>query len=726
MVLHLTSPSDGARIERGIYMWESEGLRMSPLLDQPEGLRSGDLVIAVEGHSVEFWAEALFAFDEQAPRWAIGQTLTYTIMRDERRIELPVTLGRYPLSAILKQEWGAILSEMLMLLVAGFVFVKRPADRAARALFLASAGIMSASTWSFGLQVGDLVGRVGFWLYLLTTLAGYALLWIAALHFALVFPQPHPLISKRRWIIPALYVAPYVTLIAFMLNHRLTGASTFAWLGKANGGIGLIQLVYMLLAVAAIFSGYRATRDPAGRLKVRWIAFAFILVGSLSIAFGTLPEMAIGYPLLSWNVLALLGLLVPATVAIAILRHQLFDINLIISHALVYAGLTSMVVALYVLAVGYFGSLFRIDQSLFLSLAMTGVIAVIFQPLRERLQRTVNRLIYGERDDPYSVLSRLSHGLKDAMSPQDVMPMIVSTVAEALKLRYVSISLKDQMELKVASSFGLPVEDVLELPLVYQGKTIGALNVAPRGPGETFTREERRLLENIAHQAGVAAYTVRLTADLQRSRERLVTAREEERRRLRRDLHDKLGPELASMGLKLDAIRSQIRTDPNRAETSLGELKGQTRSAISGIRDLIQNLRPPALDELGLVSAVREGAVSQDAGGGLRILVETSDSLPPLPAAVEVAAYRIALEAVTNVARHAHARRCVIRFDLKDALELEVVDDGVGLPEQVLQGKGLTSMQERASELGGSCLIEALPGRGTRLRARLPLLSGVG
>ncbi len=223
---------------------------------------------------------------------------------------------------------------------------------------------------------------------------------------------------------------------------------------------------------------------------------------------------------------------------------------------------------------------------------------------------------------------------------------------------------------------------------------------------------------------GVAAHAVRLTADLQRSRERLVTAREEERRRLRRDLHDGLGPTLAGFTLTVGAVRNLLPRDPALADTLLTELGTAIEGAVGDIRRLVSNLRPHALDELGLSGALRARAAQYSVPpgtAGLTVCVEAPEALPPLPAAVEVAAYRIAEEALTNVARHARAQRCVMRLTLADDLCLAVTDDGSGLPAEHRAGVGLRSMRERATELGGTCVIAALPAGGTRLLARLPL-----
>jgi signal transduction histidine kinase len=435
------------------------------------------------------------------------------------------------------------------------------------------------------------------------------------------------------------------------------------------------------------------------------------------------------------NVIVNLGmsismLLIPVSIGVAILRYRLWDIDLIINRSLVYSTLTASVMSLYVLIVGYLGTRFQTGSDLIISLVATGVVAVMFQPLRERLQRGVNRLMYGERDEPYRVISRLGQRLEATLAPDAVLPTIVETVKEALKLPYAAITLKeDHEDFRIAAEMGRAVTDPLTLPLVYHGNTVGQLILGPRARGETFSPADHHLLADLAHQAGVAvhairlqAQTVRLAADLQRSREHLVTAREEERRRLRRDLHDGVGPTLASLAQRLDAARLLVPHDPDSAVALLGDLKGQVRATIADIRRLVYALRPPILDEFGLVSAIREHAMTYNQSDDLRILVEAPDDLPPLPAAVEVAAYRIALEALTNVARHAQARTCHIRLEhrTRGTFCLEITDDGQGLPDDYRAGVGLTAMRERAAELGGRCTVEPRQPYGTRVSVHLP------
>lgn len=415
---------------------------------------------------------------------------------------------------------------------------------------------------------------------------------------------------------------------------------------------------------------------------------------------------------------------------VAILRYRLWDIHIFINRTLVYGSLTAVVIGIYITIVGSLGMLLQTGGSLPISLLGTGIIAVLFQPLRERLQRSVNRLMYGERDDPYAVLGRLSENLEVVAASQSVLPTIVETVAEALKLPYVAISLKEGNQFAIAAEYNRsPVtiswdkDGMKILPLIYQLETIGQLLFVPRASGETFSHTDHRLLETIARQAGVAAYNVRLTQDLQRSRERLVTTREEERRRLRRDLHDGLGPVLAAMSFKLDAIHNLADRDAGTVKKLVTELKMQMQEALGDIRRIAYDLRPPALDELGLVGALKAHITSHNQVQGLQITLEAPENPPPLPAAIEVAAYRIALEAMTNVSRHAGARHCCVRLSLPNDLCLEVTDDGRGMAGSVRAGVGLTSMRERAEELGGMCVAETLPQGGTGVKARLPLSS---
>ena len=337
--------------------------------------------------------------------------------------------------------------------------------------------------------------------------------------------------------------------------------------------------------------------------------------------------------------------------------------------------------------------------------------------------------IYGERDDPVTVLSRLGKQLELAIPQHSVLPELVETVAETLKLPYVGISLETNGELVTAAEYGRRSQSQVALPLVFQGEDIGKLTVAQRSSGEPFNPSEMALLENIARQAGAAAQSVQLTADLRRSRQRLVTAREEERRRLRRDLHDGLGPALAAHQLKIGSARALLDRDPEKVQQILDGLEHDVGETLSQIRHLVYGLRPPELDQLGLLAAVeqsinrhRTASEHTKQEGKVRIDVTLPDELPLLPAAVEVAAYRIVQEGLNNVLQHAKASQCQINFRLENGfLYVEIADNGVGLSKDRPAGVGLTSMRERTEELGGVIDISGKIGRGTQVMARLPV-----
>jgi len=337
--------------------------------------------------------------------------------------------------------------------------------------------------------------------------------------------------------------------------------------------------------------------------------------------------------------------------------------------------------------------------------------------------------MYGERDNPYAALSWLGQRLESTLAPEAVLPIIVETVAQTLKLPYAAISLSMPSDASVSdehypivATYGSPVADALSIPLVYQGETIGALIVGSRA-GETFSTADRHLLDDLARQAGVAVHAVRLTRDLQRSRQRLVTTREEERRRLRRDLHDGLGSQLAALHLRADTLRTLIPDEATAARELVSELRDEIHDAIGDIRRLVYELRPPALDELGLIGAMRALAAQSTSHNGLQVTIDAKEPLPQLPAAVEVAAYRITQEALANVVHHSNARNCVVRLKFAEDLSMEIEDNGVGLPAISQAGVGLRSMRERAAELGGTCIVENSLNSGVRVVVRLPLPS---
>jgi two-component system NarL family sensor kinase len=342
----------------------------------------------------------------------------------------------------------------------------------------------------------------------------------------------------------------------------------------------------------------------------------------------------------------------------------------------------------------------------------TVLIALAFHPARQRLQRVVDRAFYGARDDPVRAVSAVGERLAG-----DDLGGVLDGIREALRLPFAALR-TDAGELAAS---GTPPETVHTVALTYRGERVGDLLVGVRVGERRLSGADRAVLDLLATPLAVALHATRLSDELQVSRERLVTATEEERRRLHRELHDSLGPTLTGAAFKADAAGNLAATDPARAAQLSMELGTQIRGAIDDVRRLVYGLRPPALDELGLVGAVRRQA--EQLTGDVAIAVDAVEALPPLPAAVEVAAYRIATEALTNVVRHSRARRAVVslRAD-RAALRVSVTDDGTPNGPWRL-GVGLRSIAERTAELGGACEAGPTPDGG-RVAAVLPL--GVG
>jgi signal transduction histidine kinase len=549
--------------------------------------------------------------------------------------------------------------------------------------------------------------------------------WLLIVTFLLLlFPDgrlPSPHWRVAAWAAVGLLVL--WTLVALVAPRQLDDRFSFVRTGigdETAPGLAdatmLLSLVVMAVCASALIWRYRqATGDQ--RQQMKWLAYG-VAIPILAVGFA----LATNNPNLPWE--QSIGVL-PICVGVAVLRYRLYDIDIIISRTLVYGALSSTVVFLYVAITSALSVILEARGGVLQAVVATGTIAILFQPLRQLLQRFVNQTVYGRRDEPYVIISQLGKHLEGTLTPEALLRTIVVTIQDTLKLPYAAIIVEQSEGSVSLAASGSPTGRAVSLPMVYQQETVGTLAVAPRAGEATLTPADRSLLIELARHAGAAVYAARLTTDLQRARERLVTAREEERRRLRRDLHDGLGPQLGSQTLTLTAVRKLLRRDPDAAEALLDSAMQHSEDAIRDIRRLIYDLRPPALDDLGLVGSLQHVA-GHNSQHGLLVSVDAAPIACPLPAAVEVACYRIVQEALTNVIRHARANRCRVSLQIDEGLDLEVRDDGVGLPADVHAGVGIVSMRERAAELGGWCTIELAPAGGTILRAHLPLFEDAG
>jgi two-component system NarL family sensor kinase len=471
----------------------------------------------------------------------------------------------------------------------------------------------------------------------------------------------------------------------------------------------LLGVVAIVASLASLAKRYRRATG-AQRQQLKWVLLGALAHVVLGLA-GFFTPAPLG-PLVAG--IAVVPL--PVTMAIAVIQHRLWDIDVILSRSLVFGTLTVGVLAVYGITVVVVGGL--LGASTGAPLVATALVAVAIDPAHRRVRGLVNRLVYGDRDDPVSALRHLGARLGAAGNLGDVLTDVTQAISRRLRVPYVAVE-----EAGVPTGvWGEPVPALERVPLSHRGTDVGTL-VVGTAAGDRLRSADRRALLELAPHVAVVAHASSLARDLKRSHERLFAARDDERRRLRRELHDGLGPTLAALALEIDRGRLLVRSDPDGADRLLDRLSSQVRDAVAGVRAIVDDLHPPPLDDLGLISAVED--LAGRFSGKLTVTVE-AEALPPLPAAVELAAYRIAAEAITNAARHSCASRCGVTLAAGRELELRVVDDGRGLPCDISDGMGLRSMRQRAADLGGCCTVARRPGGGTQVAARLPLKQRAG
>ncbi|WP_433056985.1 sensor histidine kinase [Dactylosporangium sp. CS-033363] len=560
-------------------------------------------------------------------------------------------------------------------------------------------------------------------------------LWVPAnLGIALVpayFPDQRP----PRWAVGVLCglagIAAVTSALRPGVNDQVRPQAPANPLGvEAMSGVAPVAAVAFTVAAALVFvagaavvAGKTRAESSTVRAQARWLGYscgivALVILARLAVGLADArPDDVWPDADAPWDVAGGLAIaLVPAGIGVAVLRHRLFDIDVLISRTAAFAVLSGLVALAYLLVVGVLGA-----SSVLAAVAG----AIVFGGLRQVVQRRVNLLVYGERDDPYTVLARLGERLAAVPDPGAILATSTATVREALRLTYVGIEVAGGPLYELGTR---PAEaghnqssesgqsGLVVLPLVAGGEPVGALRLGARAGEAALGARDLRLLGDLARHIGVAVQAVRFSAALQRSREQLVIAREEERRRLRRDLHDGLGPTLAGLTMRAEAAQE---VGPGESRQLLEEIVRDAQTAVADVRRLVDGLRPPALDTLGLVGALRAHLATQPAGGS-RVSLDAPAAIDGLPAATEVAAYRIAIEALANARRHAGARTVHLGLVLEDErLRVLVADDGRGTATAREGGVGMDSMRERAAELGGELVVESTD-EGTRVRAWLP------
>ncbi len=476
------------------------------------------------------------------------------------------------------------------------------------------------------------------------------------------------------------------------------------WQGITDALAGLMLLLATAsigLAVACLVQRYR-TGGALTRQQTMVFGLAFIppvaaLAASASDSAGP------------W-LFAIATIPLPAAIGVACLQNRLYDLDVVLNQSLTYGALWLVIAAMYALTVGGVGAMLQQRGADWLPWVAAGVVAVSFAPVRDALQRGANKLTYGSWSQPGEVLAATGRRLSDATDVPGLLHTLTGELGDGLGLGYVEIVDGSGASLARHGETGV---GVAQLPLQAYGAPVGTL----RWSGRPLRESQRRLLTDVAAQLGAVVHAAALLQVIRASQERLVLGREEERKRLRRDLHDGLGPALAGLTLRVDTLRNR----PGGAtDADLLDLRAGIKSTVLDVRRIVEGLRPPSLDELGLAEALAQAAsrLAGEGGPEIRLGVEVGE----LPAAVEVAAYRIAQEALTNAARHAGARNVALTMFAEGGdVVLRISDDGCGVLRHREDGVGLSSMRERAQEIGGELCVSAVPGEGTTVTARLPL-----
>ena len=712
-VVRLDTPADPGQPQLGWSTWQAEGVVVDVLAGSPSTeLQSGDVVTAIAGHR-------LTEPPGDVPQPSLGQALPYEV----NGLVQTIPMQRPNPAVMIKAGWGNLIFVLALAGLAIALYWRRPDEPATAALLVGAAGLFG-STLAVVAGLPTLALATGgplLWLFHVSTFGVYAVGWGGMVAMAFLLVPEHPWLRRRPGAVLTLaYAGPVGVLVLWAVMVMIAVTGTLDRLALLYLGLTPVIIATEVIGVVAgLVVAYRSSHDEVMRARLRWLAISGAIAIGLGLAGWLLPELITGQPLLPSGALGLAGLPFVVGLAVALRRHQLFDIERLVNRSLVYGLVIAILVASYVVLVALLTAVLQISDTVAAAVVAV-VVAFALAPLRGAAQRTLNRLMYGNRDDPARVLHDLGARLQSVLLPADVLPAAVDVIAESLRVPFVAVDLADGTgDFRPAAEHGRPVAVGHSAPLILHGETVGRLRVSGRGRDDPLDETDLALIESLAQQIAPAVQAVRLHEDLVRSRAAVVASREDERLRLRRDLHDGLGPSLAAIRLKTGlAARGVAEGTPTR--TLLDEIGTEVASSIADVRRVVDALRPPALDELGLVGAVRARASSL--AGNLHFDVVGPPDRQRLPAAVETAAYRIVVEAMTNALRHSQGRHCAVSIDIDSReVRVDVRDDGVGLDPAIGADVGLRSMHDRAVEVGGRCRVWSPDGGGTEVSATLPL-----
>jgi signal transduction histidine kinase len=660
--------------------------------------------------------------------------------------ETYTVIDRTPARAI---ENGIFVMIFMAMGAVGALVISRQRRNAVGWLLLASSAIAGVAFFAgeyanHGTFVdpGSLPGMA--WAWWLADFLWVFMLGLPVTFLLLLFPNGQ--VPSRRWR-PVLWVLISflsVAVLAFALDpmtyagkrfENPVGVEAVRPLAEFMDGPGYFLFLAMALACAASLIQRFRHADRGQRQQIKWFGYAvslliaYFVIDAVVTALGLQP----GFWLWTIGPVIAFGSL-PVGIGIGILRHRLFDIDVVINRTVLFGLLAAFITAIYVGIVIGIGSLVGGRGNLFLSIVATAVVAVAFQPIRARARHFANRLVYGKRATPYEVLSTFSDHLGEAYSSEDILPRIARMIGEATGAERATVWVHVGTEFRPSASWPegdgqrpsirsdgsvLPAfpNDERAFPVRHQGELLGALSVLT-SRREPLTETQERLLEDLAGQAGLVLRNVRLIEELRASRQRLVAAQDEERRRLERNIHDGAQQQLVALAVKIRLAKTMAGRDVEKAQGLLDELQGETQEALENLRDLARGIYPPLLADKGLAAALEAQARK------VPFPVEVHpNGVGRYPPEAEATAYFCVLEALQNAAKYAEASSAIVRLEQEDDhLVFTVSDDGKGFDVQATpRGSGLQNMADRVEAIGGSVEVASAPGRGTTVTGRIPV-----
>jgi signal transduction histidine kinase len=581
---------------------------------------------------------------------------------------------------------------------------------------------------------------------------------IPVTYLLLLFPEGHLPSPRWRWFAWILGASMVVTFVSIVLSPGPLTESDFPHLENPLGIDALQPLLSVTIAaiivlpvgvLASMVSLVLRFRHSSGveRLQLRWLVtaasivavlYAIALILSFSQAWGT-SETPGWLAILQAVAIASFGL-IPIAIGVSVLRYRLFDIDLVVNRALLVGAMAIFISVVYVGIVVGVGTLVGRQASPLLSAAAAATVALAFQPARRRAQRFADRLVYGERATPYEVLSEFSERLGNAYANDELLPRMARALAEGTGASHADVWVRVGDQLRAETVWPLDAElpgplvasgnaegslsptAMLE-PVRHQGELLGALSITKR-PGESITPNEEKLVRDLAAQAGLVMRNVTLTEqllgtieELRASRQRLVTAQDEGRRRIERNLHDGAQQQIVALTVKLRLLAQVVERDPETAKSMAADLQSDAGDALEQLRDLARGIYPPLLADQGLVAALEAQARKAPVPTEVR-----SDGIGRYRQDTEAAVYFCVLEALNNVAKYSGASRAEVTLAQTDgALGFTIVDDGVGFDTaETRYGTGLLGMADRLDALGGALRVDSRRGEGTTVEGRVP------